>query len=105
MKKWIAKITNTAKDFFKWVWMECKDWRTIVLLGIVCAVLGLPVWCGYLLGLLFDWGWAYLVATVTWGIWMLPGAPFFALSVSITLAIKRLYEKRIEKRRARKNEE
>ena len=94
MKKLVAKFINSAKKFLTWVWTECKDWHTIALLGIVCVMLGLPVWGGYLLGLIFKWEWAYVVATVVWGFWMLPGAPFFAISVSITLAIKKLYERR-----------
>ena len=97
MKCLWKKIKTKLGEFFRWVWQECKDWRTLVLLAIVCAVLGLPVWGGYLLGLLTGWSWAYVAATVMWGFWMLPGAPFFALSVSLTLAIKRIFEKHQEK--------
>ena len=94
MKKLYLKIKKTVIDFIKWVWSECKDWRTLVLLGVVCLVIGLPVWCGYLLALIFHWNWAFWVASVCWAFWMLPGAPFFALCVSITLALKRTYEKK-----------
>lgn len=104
MKKLLNKIINTVKEFFKWVWQECKDWRTIALLAIVCLVIGVPVWLGYLLGFVFHLEWAIVVSTVVWAFWMLPGAPFFALCVSITLAIKRIYEKRLEKKKlAEKN--
>ena len=99
MKKLIRKLWNKALDFFKWVWSECKDWRTLVLLGIVCLVLGLPVWGGYLVGFLFHWEWAFWVATVAWAFWMLPGAPYFALCVSITLVIKRLFERAADKKK------
>lgn len=98
MKILINKLINKAKEFLKWVWHECKDWRTLVLLGVVCLVLGFPVWGGYLLGFLFDWAWAFWLATIAWGFWMLPGAPYFALCVSITLVIKRLFERRTEKK-------
>ena len=98
MKKLLIRIKEKILSFIKWIWAECKDWRTLVLLGIVCLVLGLPVWGGYLLGLLFRWEWAFWDATVAWCFWMLPGAPYFALSVSITLAIKRIFEKRHAKR-------
>ena len=103
MKILINKLINKAKEFFKWVWHECKDWRTLVLLGIVCLVLGLPVWGGVLVGLLFHWEWAYAVAAVCWAFWMLPGAPYFALCVSITLVIKRFFEKRAEKVKKQRN--
>ena len=102
MKNLFLKIKNSVIKFFKWVWSECKDWRTIVLLALVCIVIGSPVWAGYLLGLIFDWEWMLVAATVVWGFWMLPGAPYFALCVSVTLAIKRIYEKWAEKRKTTK---
>ncbi|MBQ8912213.1 MAG: hypothetical protein IJW00_09855 [Clostridia bacterium] len=100
MKKLIKKILNKVKEFFKWVWKECKDWHTLVLLGIVCLVLSSPIWICYILGFIFDWAWAFWVATAVWGFWMLPGAPFFALSISITLAIKKIVQKVRKKRLA-----
>ncbi len=102
MREFIKKIINKVLDFLKWVWQECKDWRTLVLLGVVCLVLSLPIWVFYALGFIFDWAWAFWVATGIWGFWMLPGAPFFAVAVSITLAIKKIFERAKEKR-SRKN--
>ena len=102
MKKLITKIWNKCKDLLLWVWAECKDWKTLALLGFICVVIGLPVWGGVLLGLLFHWEWAYAVAAICWAFWMLPGAPFFAMCVSITLIIKRLYEKNAQRRQERR---
>lgn len=104
MKKLIKKIIDKVISFLKWVWSECKDWHTLVLLGLVCLVLSLPIWLFYILGFIFDWAWAIIVATTVWGFWMLPGAPFFALAISITLAIKKIFEKTKEKK-ARTNED
>lgn len=102
MKKIVNKLLGKAKEFFQWVWHECKDWHTLVLLGGVCLVLGLPVWGGYLVGLLFHWEWAIWVATVAWAFWMLPGAPYFALCVSVTLVIKRVFERWVERKKQKK---
>ena len=102
MKKLILKIINKTKEFLLWVWRECKDWKTLVLLGLVCLVIGIPVWGGLLLGLLFRWEWAYAVAGICWAFWMLPGAPFFALCVSVTLIIKKLYTRMMQKRKSRR---
>ena len=102
MKKLIIKLLNKAKEFLLWVWHECKDWKTLVLLAIVCVTVGLPVWAGYLLFILFHWQWAFWVASVCLAFWWLPGAPYFALCVSITLIIKRLYERTVQKRLARR---
>ena len=99
MKKLYLKIKNKVVDFFKWVWKECRDWRTILLLGVVCLVLSAPIWVLYLLSILFHWQWAFIAATVIWAFWMLPGAPFFAIAVSITLGIRKLVESRRKKRK------
>ncbi len=93
MKSLIKRIVKKAIDFLKWVWKECKNWHTLVLLGVVCLVLSAPIWVCYALGFIFRWEWAFWVATGVWGFWMLPGAPFFALSISITLAIKKIFRK------------
>ena len=105
MKKLISKAKKAIKSFFAWVWMECKDWRTLVLLAFVCVVIGLPVWGGYLLGFIFKWKWAIWVASICWAFWMVPGVPFFTVSISITLAIKKIYEKIQEKKNRAANEE
>ena len=93
MKKLVKKIIHTVLSFFKWVWTECKDWRTLVLLGIICLILSSPIWIFGILYFTFHWEWALVAGLAVWGFWMLPGAPFFALSVSITLAIKKIFQK------------
>ena len=98
MKRWIKLVISKFIDFLKWVWKECRDWRTLLLLGVVCLALSLPIWLFFALGFVFRWTWAFVVATAVWGFWMLPGAPFFALAVSITLGIKKIFEKSQKKR-------
>ena len=98
MKKLIRKIINTVLSFFKWVWSECKDWRTLILLGIVSLVMSAPIWIMGILYFVFHWQWALVAGLAVWGFWMLPGAPFFALAVSVTLAIKKIAQK-VRKRR------
>lgn len=102
----MRKLFHWAKrktiNFFKWLWSECKDWHTIALLGVVCLVLGSPVWVGYLIGFIFRLDWALVAASVAWAFWMLPGAPFIALSVSITLFIKRMWERRQRRKKQSK---
>ncbi len=90
MKRLFNKIIDIFKNFFLWVWKECRDWRTFVLLAVVCIVIGIPVWGGYLLFILFKWKWAVIMATACLAFWWIPGVPFFAISVSVTLAIKKL---------------
>ena len=99
MRKFMKSIWEKSKNFCLWIWTECRNWQTIVLLAVVCLVLGFPVWAGYLFGFLFDWSWALWVATIAFGFWMLPGAPYFALCVSITLVIKKIHERSIKKKK------
>lgn len=83
--------------FFRWIWGECRDWRTVVLLLAVIAVVYSPVWVGYLLKLIFGWNWAAVMATAVLVFWAGPFTPFFPLCIAITLALKRWWEKRKKK--------
>ena len=98
MKRFFNWAKNKIVNFIKWLWQECKDWRTFVLLVIVCIVVGAPVWISGLLGILFNWAWAWAVFAALLAFWWLPGVPYFALCIAVTLAIKRFFEKRAEKR-------
>ena len=100
MKRIFEKIRKKVVDFLSWVWRECKDWRTLVLLGIVCVVVGSPVWVCYLLGFLFGWQWAFVVGSAMLAFWWLPGAPYFAVCVAVTLGLKRVFQK-IKKKKER----
>ena len=97
MKRFFNWAKNKIVNFIKWLWRECKDWRTFVLLVIVCIVVGAPVWISGLLGILFNWAWAWAVFAALLAVWWLPGVPYFALCVAVTLAIKRFFEKKAAK--------
>ena len=93
MKRIFNWVWKKAINFFKWVWRECRNWQTIVLLAFVCVVVGAPVWVCGLLGFLFNWAWAWTVFFALLAFWWLPGMPYFAVCVSITLVIKRIFGK------------
>ncbi|MBE6684294.1 MAG: hypothetical protein E7592_01425 [Ruminococcaceae bacterium] len=98
MKRFFNWAKNKIVNFVKWLWQECKDWRTFILLVIVCIVVGAPVWISGLLGILFNWTWAWAVFAALLAFWWLPGVPYFALCVAVTLAIKRFFEKKTAKK-------
>ena len=102
MKKTLNWIWQKAINFFKWIWRECRNWQTLLLLAIVCAVVGSPVWVCGLLWLLFHWEWAFVVSAALLAFWWLPGMPYFAVCVSITLVTKRFYGKRKAQKRIKK---
>lgn len=93
----MQKIKDRIKKFFRWIWGECKDYRTLLLLIGVMAVVYAPVWAGYLLYAIFRWRWCLVMATGCLIFWAGPFTPFFPLCIAITLAIKRLLEKKRKK--------
>ena len=93
MKKIFNWIKNKIVNFLRWIWQECKDWRTLVLLLFVIIIVYSPVWVGYLLFFIFKWQWALVLATACLAFWVGPFSPFFVLCVSITLGIKKIFSK------------
>ncbi len=98
MRVRIRRIYNRTKEktknFLKWIWHECKDKRTIALLMVVITIVYSPVWLGYIMHWIFGWNWAGIVATAMLAFWAGPFSPFFFICISITLGIKRLFEKK-----------
>ena len=102
MKRLVGFIVKKVKDFISWIWSECRDWRTLILLGVVCLAVGFPVWGGYLLYFITHWEWALILSTALLAFWWLPGAPYFAVCIAITLGIKRFRQKRRQKKEREK---
>ncbi len=101
IKKIYNRIKQKTKNFLKWIWQECKDGRTLALLLVVITIVYSPVWLGYIMHWVFGWNWAGIVATAMLAFWAGPFSPFFVLCISITLGIKRLFEKKGKFCRAR----
>lgn len=87
----LARLWKRIGRFFSLVWSECRDWRTVVLLAFVGALLCAPVWGGYLLAFLFGWKWTAVAATAVLAFWAGPFTPFFLLCIAITLFLKKLW--------------
>ena len=87
------------KKLFKYIWSELKDWHTLLLFGIVCAIIGVEVWLPLLLGLITDNKWLLGVAATCEAFWLAPFTPFLPLCIMITLAIKKPIEERRRKRK------
>ena len=93
----IKALWQRVKKFLKYVWQECKDRKTIVLLLIVAFVMYTPAWGGYLVHALFGWKWGSVVASAYLLFWAGPFTPFWPLCIAITLFIKKLIKKRMGK--------
>ena len=102
MKRFFNWAKNKIVRLAKWIWHECKDWKTFVLFVGVCFVVGIPVWLGYILSIVFHWAWASAVANAMLIFWnVVPGTPFFVVCLSITLGIKKIWEKGAQKEKAK----
>ena len=109
---WKMKIRlepNKWKRFWKWVWYiiafpwvwlwtNIRDWRTLLLFLIVCAVISCEVWVPYLIAFIC-WGNTTIrysmlgVGSACWLYWAGPGSPFLLICIGITIGIKALFNK------------
>ena len=101
MKRFFCWLKNKIVTFIKWIWNECKDPWTLMLLGLVILVVYSPVWVGYILFWIFRWKWALISATAILAFWAGPFSPFFPLCISITLGIKKAFKKLRCKKKAK----
>ena len=107
MKKYFQKIWVKIKNFFKWLWKQLKDWRTLVIFIIVLLVMYFPAYGFYILSIIFKNGWFAGIATAYIAFWAGPFTPFFPLCIAVTFGIKKIFLKtkeRIHKRMKNKEE-
>ena len=82
-----------TKKFFKWIWQECKDWRTLVIFCIVWVILMTPFFLGYILFFITKNSW-HLTYSNAWILfWAGPFTPTIPLCIAITFGIKKLIKK------------
>ncbi len=84
-----------TKEFFKSLWLELKDWKTLILFILVFLTLSIPIWVGYGLYWIFKIKWCLAMATSYLLFWnIIPGTPFIGICIAITLGIKKLINRR-----------
>ena len=101
--KWVLYLITFP---FKWMWVNIRDWRTMIIFVIVVIVVSIEVWLPYLLSVI-TWGsdfskWCLGIGSACWLFWLGPGTPFIPLCIIITIGIKSLFDKIIEKRKSNK---
>lgn len=79
----MRKLKDRFIRFCRWIWQECKDIKTFLLLLLVIAVVYSPVWGGYLLYAAFKWKWASVMASACLVFWAGPFTPFFLICIGI----------------------
>lgn len=104
----IKKIIGKVKNFIKWIWSECKDWRTLVVFIIVYCVVMSPVIVGYTLYFVTKNEWHLTYASVWLLFWFGPFTPLIPLCIAISLGIKKLLKikkKHQEEKQAKEDDE
>ena len=94
----MKNLKEKIKEFIKWVIDECKDWKTLVILLIIMAIVYFPTWGGFLFYYIFKWKWCFAVATAYFAFWMGPFTPFFPLCIAISIGIKKKIESKKEQK-------
>lgn len=101
----IKQEPNKWKKFWKyvwfaftfvwvWAWHELNDIRTLLIYLIVSAVVGSEVWVPVLFGIIFNKPeWIAFGSTME-AFWLLPGTPFVAICLVITIGIKEIVFRR-----------
>lgn len=81
-----------------WIWNNIRDWRTAVIFVLTFLAVSSEVWVPYAIAFMF-WNNEPLrismlsVATACWLFWLGPGTPFLVIVISLTIAIKALFDK------------
>ena len=99
----IKRIIEKIKKFIKWIWAECKDWRTLVVFIIVYCVVMSPVIVGYTLYFVTKNEWHLTYASVWLLFWFGPFTPLIPLCIAITFGVKKLLK--IKKKRKQEKQE
>ena len=89
----MEKLKRKIINFFKWIWTQLKDWHNLVILLFVLLVLTSPIWVCGILGFIYDSATLLGIAGGYFAFWLGPITPFWPLSITLTLLIRKGIEK------------
>jgi flagellar basal body-associated protein FliL len=104
----IKKIIEKVKKLIKWIWSECKDWRTLVIFIIVYCVVMSPVIVGYTLYFVTKNEWHLTYASVWLLFWFGPFTPLIPICIAVSFGVKKLLKikkKHKEEKQAKEEDE
>ena len=87
------KIITKIINFFKWLWLQLKDWHNLVILLVVFIFMTTPIWICGIWGLINGSAVLLGIAGGYFAFWLGPATPFWPLCIAITLLIRRLIDK------------
>lgn len=85
------------KKFFKKIWEELKDVKTLIIFLIVVVIVDAGVWLPLLIGLITKDAYWFGIAGVVELFWLAPATPFIPICIGITFAIKKIIFRKKEK--------
>lgn len=85
------------KKFFKKIWLELKDVKTLIIFLIVMIIVDIGVWLPFLIGLITKDPYWFGIAGVVELFWLAPATPFIPICIAITFAIKKILFKERKK--------
>ena len=94
MRKFKIKIIN----FFRWVWIQIKDTKNLLILAVVLLIMTSPIWVCGTLGLITNRPVLTGIAATYLAFWLGPATPFWPLCIAITLLIRKIINNINEKK-------
>lgn len=88
------KLKEKFINLIKWIWNECKDYRTLIIFIIVWLILMSPIFVGYILYFISDKAWHLTYANAWILFWAGPFTPAIPLCLTVTFAVKKIIKKR-----------
>ncbi len=91
----IVKLWQTTVKFFIWLYYQVKDWKNLVILGIVAAIVFSAGVAGVAAVLFLGDGKIHIISATlaVLAFWMGPFTPFWPLCIAITFLIRRCFDK------------
>lgn len=89
----MRNIKTKIINFFKWLWMQLKDWHNLIVLAVVTIVMTSPIWVCGILGLINNSTILIGIAGGYLAFWLGPATPFWPLCIAITLLIRKILDK------------
>lgn len=90
-------IECKIKYLLSWIWLQCKDWKTLVFFILWWIICGSPIWVGYILFIITKNGLHLTYANACIAFWVGPGTPEIPLCITLAIGTRRLISKKFHK--------
>lgn len=92
-------IEQMLKNSIKWLWLQLKDWKNLVLFLLWWLICGSPTWIGYFLYFITKNPWHLAYANACIAFWAGPGTPEIPLCIALTIGTRKILSSLFKKTR------